>query len=501
MVDLRDKFYEDQAAIDRRRAIAQMLMEQGNKPLETNQVAGGYVVPVSPLSAINKVAQQLSGAYIGRKADDRGRELKRQLRNEQSKMVADYVSQAKPDRSKAISLVTDSMVPDELKAVAMQDLRAQLNAPKGTPGTNFIPSGAVPETFGGAEGFRLPSGDFIVNRTAMTDYQQAMTDPARRGAIQAALEARKGVKATDEQGREFFAPQGSLNPDFTNTIPNLISVESSNNPNAVSNVGAQGLSQIMPKTAANPGYGVEPINTKSVRDQVRGGADYLLGLMDHYVKSGANEADAYKLALAAYNEGPGNVDRNGPSDAGIRYANKVMGQSPAEAARAKAEAVIEPEMAKKKAEAQVTAQLDLPKIEQNANYAKTLIDELSAHPGMSDVVGVPSPMKYIPGTPAQNFNAKLDQLKGKNFLEAFQALKGGGQITEIEGKKATDAIAALNTAQSEVDFKKELDKLKSVIDAGYGRASALAGNNRRSGQAQPSSNEPTVEELLRKYSQ
>ena len=62
---------DEQRAISRRQRIADMLMQQSQEPLDTNQMAGGYVVPVSPLAGVAKVAQALSGAYIGRKADAR----------------------------------------------------------------------------------------------------------------------------------------------------------------------------------------------------------------------------------------------------------------------------------------------------------------------------------------------------------------------------------------------------------------------------------------------
>jgi len=60
---------EEQAAIQRRQRIAEALMQQGQMPLETNQVAGGYVVPVSPLAGVAKVAQSLAGAYMNKQAD------------------------------------------------------------------------------------------------------------------------------------------------------------------------------------------------------------------------------------------------------------------------------------------------------------------------------------------------------------------------------------------------------------------------------------------------
>ena len=60
---------DDQAAIKRRQRIAEMLMAQGQEPME-QQMAGGYVVPISPLAGVAKVAQQLAGAYINKKADE-----------------------------------------------------------------------------------------------------------------------------------------------------------------------------------------------------------------------------------------------------------------------------------------------------------------------------------------------------------------------------------------------------------------------------------------------
>jgi hypothetical protein len=98
------------------------------------------------------------------------------------------------------------------------------------------------------------------------------------------------------------------------------------------------------------------------------------------------------------------------------------------------------------------------------------------HPGRTTATGVSGtvdPRNYMPGTDAKNFRVVLDQIKGKAFLQAFQNLKGGGQITEVEGKKATDAIARLDTAQSDDEFNTALTDLQSVMKQGYAR---LTGN-------------------------
>jgi hypothetical protein len=45
-----------------------------------------------------------------------------------------------------------------------------------------------------------------------------------------------------------------------------------------------------------------------------------------------------------------------------------------------------------------------------------------------------------------NLISYVDQLKGLNFLEAFQQLKGGGPVTDTEGNKATAARSRIDAA-------------------------------------------------------
>jgi len=103
-----------------------------------------------------------------------------------------------------------------------------------------------------------------------------------------------------------------------------------------------------------------------------------------------------------------------------------------------------------------------------------VIDKALSHPGRETSTGLSGtldPRNYTPGTDAADFKAVLDQIGGAAFLQAFESLKGGGQITEIEGKRATDAIARLNRAQSDDEFKKSLTDLREVMTTGYKRLS------------------------------
>ena len=60
--------------------------------------------------------------------------------------------------------------------------------------------------------------------------------------------------------------------------------------------------------------------------------------------------------------------------------------------------------------------------------------------------------------------ARIDQIKGGVFLQAFEALKGGGPITDLEGQKAEQAMARLGTSQNLEDYQEALNELRFYID-------------------------------------
>jgi hypothetical protein len=68
-----------------------------------------------------------------------------------------------------------------------------------------------------------------------------------------------------------------------------------------------------------------------------------------------------------------------------------------------------------------------------------------------------------------DLQVKIDQLKGKAFLQAFESLKGGGAISEREGTAAAEAQARLNQAQSGKAYKEALDELYTIMDRGIYR--------------------------------
>lgn len=134
-----------------------------------------------------------------------------------------------------------------------------------------------------------------------------------------------------------------------------------------------------------------------------------------------------------------------------------------------------------------------------AEESIAVIDKALKHPGREIATGksgVLDPRNYMAGTDAMDFQIVLDQLGGQAFLQAFESLKGGGQITEVEGKKATDAMARLNRKQSDTEFKRSLQDLREVVEAGLRRAKGGAGGATPVPDAAPS---PNIDALLKKY--
>lgn len=135
------------------------------------------------------------------------------------------------------------------------------------------------------------------------------------------------LAASKSQPRATVAPPDSLDrivgdaaqryqvaPELIRAV---IRVESDFDPRAVSPKGAQGLMQLMPRTAQELGVS-DPFDP---RQNVMGGTRYLRSLLDRY------QGDL-PAALAAYNWGMGNLERSGGAflpEETRNYIDRVMG--------------------------------------------------------------------------------------------------------------------------------------------------------------------------------
>jgi soluble lytic murein transglycosylase-like protein len=147
-------------------------------------------------------------------------------------------------------------------------------SPSGTP--------VVPEP---AEGTTL-----VVRADPATGRLVRRAVPARPRSAQAALRARTEIaRLVDETARAH-----DVDPLL---VHSMIRVESNYNPTAVSPKGAEGLMQLTPSTARMLGVN----NSFDPGENIEGGVKYLKYLQGVYKDD--------RLALAAYNAGPGAVEK------------------------------------------------------------------------------------------------------------------------------------------------------------------------------------------------
>jgi hypothetical protein len=176
----------------------------------------------------------------------------------------------------------------------------------------------------------------------------------------------------------------------------------------------------------------------------------------------------------------------------------VLAQNQPPRFRSKAEQDIYVATQKEKGAAQAKAQSDLPGALQtvqsgiDAIYGmigdttvskdgKLVYGKQQPHPGFSGAVGISGigsgfgAAGFIPGTDVKDFQKRFGQIEGQAFLGAINTLRGTGQITEIEGAKATAALNRMSLAQSEVEFVRAAKEFEEVLRKGYQAAQQKAG--------------------------
>ena len=127
---------------------------------------------------------------------------------------------------------------------------------------------------------------------------------------------------------------------------------------------------------------------------------------------------------------------------------------------------------------------ELEGIEEDLDRLEVTADQLLKHRGLKGVTGIRGAIPDIPGTPAAHAGTLLNTLKSQVMVSTLLKLRrqsktGGalGNISNLEGEKLSQYIAALERANSYADMQAELRK---IVNFAKGSKSNLRGQYQRS---------------------
>ncbi len=162
----------------------------------------------------------------------------------------------------------------------------------------YLRANAGPGAAGGGGSFMDVAADAVVRSEAMPDAAESTFAAVGRPGADPKLGGVAVRFVGAAEMRELAAEAGKLRNIDRELLLSVIHAESGGRALAISRTGARGLMQLMPGTAAAMGVA----DALRPRDNVVGGTAYLDQMLRRY-------HDNLALALAAYNAGPGAVDR------------------------------------------------------------------------------------------------------------------------------------------------------------------------------------------------
>lgn len=170
--------------------------------------------------------------------------------------------------------------------------------------------------------------DLAADRAAMLPSHNVPQAVVRHGEVplQVAANATGMTRSQARAVSDFASNTADKIGEVSEDIYKFIAQEESGGRNryadgslVLSPTGAMGKMQVLPSTAAKPGYGVKPWDGKSDEDLERVGREYYAALL------GVNKGD-HRKAMAAYTDGQGTVDK-----AVEAYGNAWLSAMPAQA--------------------------------------------------------------------------------------------------------------------------------------------------------------------------
>jgi soluble lytic murein transglycosylase-like protein len=286
----------------------------------------------------------------------------------------------------------------------------------------------------------------VVNEMAKDQGLEPLTPPKQTGvdltdAQNEQVALRKAQAQTSGDGKMLKAHEAMYNA--------VEQVESGGDHSAVSPAGAQGVMQLMPATAKNPGYGIEGVKDDSEAENRRVGREYLDAMLKKYNGNVAH-------ALAAYNQGPkatddwiaagADPDKMPGGKETREYADKVFAQMGGK-----------PTADPAPPEKPSPVVMDIKNFDPDIDYSKEELRELSGN----KVTGIPSIYTNL----NQRIQADKEALANTRSESEYQKINKRLE----ENKKRFSALVARDNPESapapEPELTKNQQRRVTAIDA------------------------------------
>lgn len=439
----------EQQSLNRRQQIANMLLQQGLAGASTNhgQQVGRFYVKGSPWQGIADLAKVAVGAYgthqtdqdrqsLAQAVEERGKQdIGRYLTETQGKAIPERtLPQGTPDQVIPVQgppNITQPNVMDTGTSQGIQEQPAQITIP-GTPPTQGPVNPA---------GFQAP--DPMIARQAIVEGL-ANQNPRVREAIQF-IEAQKAAQAEKETQRAFLTQEKQADRD----------VRLQGQSAQLDNMMMLGLITKEQKEAA-------------LKQQAET----------------AKQHDSTLEAIASMNlQGKQEAAQQGKTPPGYRQnADGNLEAIPGGPADTKLQGAFNAD----------TAMLQ----NSNAGFDRlaTTANEILNHPGLNGITGIRGKVPDVPGTDAANARALLNTLKSQVGFGVLQEMRnnsktGGalGAVSDAEGKRLENNLAALDTTQGIEQFKKQLQEIVNYTDQAKSRLRDTFNMKHKSGEPVPMS--------------
>lgn len=442
--DLPPDLMAAQQQLNRQQKMAELLMAQNTQP-QGQIISGRYVAPAFT-QMLQPVANMLTGAYLAKKGDERQSELAKQIRDLGAKEAEQIFAAQRgtPARS------------EEMAGPAYQGVKPSIEY-AAQPGSNEAAyaaalRGYTPVAKGMADvlGKRLLEGPKWEKAVIpMSDGSEkhgwvnyASPNPLAtfvEGGTKPAYNALEGAKFTYETGMQ---PPGAPTARPVQGAP----VQPGMPVQPLAPTGNVVGAQAMPMSTQT---GNQPITAT--------GNTVPVSAMNRPGMSPKDVSDANKAVFVEGEKGrqadlkalPGALEQ---ANVAIKTIDEMIGD------------------ARLNDKGEIVYQKYDP-------VSKKYVEGKKPHGGFENYVGATMfpGLRFIEGTETASFEPLYKGIKGQAFLDAFQRLKGGGQITEVEGQKATEALLKLDKAQNEKDFIKYAREFQENLQRGMELAKNKAG--------------------------